>query len=324
MKRIGILTSGGDASGMNAAVRATVRKGLSMGMEVYAIDRGFEGLLDGNIEKMQWHSVGDILQRGGTILRTARSERFRTEEGQERAVSVLDTFGIEGVVVIGGDGSFRGGMELSRRGIHVMGIPGTIDNDLAYTDYTIGFDTAVNTAMEAIDKVRDTSTSHERCSVIEVMGRNAGYLALWCGIANGAEDVLIPEKYDYDEQKLINNIIESRKMGKKHHIIINAEGIGHSQAMATRIEAATGIETRATILGHMQRGGSPTCKDRVYASMMGAMAADLLLEGKKSRVVGYRHGDFVDFDINEALAMEKSVTPYMWEVCESLSHNYRK
>ncbi len=171
--------------------------------------------------------------------------------------------------------------------------------------------------MEAIDKVRDTSTSHERCSIIEVMGRGAGWLALWCGIANGAEDVLIPEKYDYDEQKLINNIIESRKMGKKHHIIINAEGIGHSEAMAKRIEAATGIETRATILGHMQRGGSPTCKDRVYASMMG-------LEGKKSRVVGYRHGDFVDFDINEALAMEKSVTPYMWEVCESLSHNYRK
>ena len=184
--------------------------------------------------------------------------------------------------------------------------------------------TAVNTAMEAIDKVRDTSTSHERCSIIEVMGRGAGWLALWCGIANGAEDVLIPEKYDYDEQKLINNIIESRKMGKKHHIIINAEGIGHSQAMAMRIEAATGIETRATILGHMQRGGSPTCKDRVYASMMGAMAVDLLLEGKKSRVVGYRHGDFVDFDINEALAMEKSVTPYMWEVCESLSHNYKK
>ena len=178
--------------------------------------------------------------------------------------------------------------------------------------------------MEAIDKVRYTSSSHERCSIIEVMGRNAGYLAMWCGIANGAEDVLIPEKYDYDEQKLINNIIASRKAGKKHHIIVNAEGIGHSEAMARRIEAATGIETRATILGHMQRGGNPTCKDRVYASMMGALAVDLLKEGKSCRVVGYRHGEFMDFDINEALAMQKDVSPYMWEVCNSLSHNYNK
>ena len=201
---------------------------------------------------------------------------------------------------------------------------GTIDLDIACTDYTIGFDTAVNTAMEAIDKVRDTSTSHERCSIIEVMGRNAGYLAMWCGIANGAEDVLIPEKYDYDEQKLINNIIASRKAGKKHHIIVNAEGIGHSEAMARRIEAATGIETRATILGHMQRGGNPTCKDRVYASMMGALAVDLLVQGKSCRVVGYRHGEFMDFDINEALAMQKGISDYQWEVCQSLSHNYDK
>ena len=196
--------------------------------------------------------------------------------------------------------------------------------DIACTEYTIGFDTAVNTAMEAIDKVRDTSTSHERCSIIEVMGRNAGYIALWCGIANGAEDVLLPERYDYDEQKLINNIIESRKAGKKHHIIINAEGIGHSEAMAKRIEAATGIETRATILGHMQRGGSPTCKDRVYASIMGAKAVDLLLEGKSCRVVGYRHGEYVDFDINEALSMKKDISEYQVEVCSSLSHNYSK
>ena len=262
---------------------------------------------------MTARDVSDTIERGGTILYTARCAEFRTAEGQQRGAEICRKHGIDGLVVIGGDGSFAGAQKLANLGINTIGIPGTI-----------GFDTAVNTAMEAIDKVRDTSTSHERCSIIEVMGRGAGWLALWCGIANGAEDVLIPEKYDYDEQKLINNIIESRKMGKKHHIIINAEGIGHSQAMATRIEAATGIETRATILGHMQRGGSPTCKDRVYASMMGAMAVDLLLEGKKSRVVGYRHGDFVDFDINEALAMEKSVTPYMWEVCESLSHNYRK
>ena len=227
-------------------------------------------------------------------------------------------------MVIGGDGSFAGAQKLANLGINTIGVPGTIDLDIACTEYTIGFDTAVNTAMEAIDKVRDTSTSHERCSIIEVMGRGAGYLALWCGIANGAEDILIPEKYDYDEQRLINNIIESRKSGKKHHIIINAEGIGHSEAMAKRIEAATGIETRATILGHMQRGGSPTCKDRVYASMMGAMAVDLLVAGKSCRVVGYRHGEFVDFDINEALAMHKDVDSYMWEVCQSLSHNYKK
>ena len=269
-------------------------------------------------------SLPDHVKKELQIMCCLLYTSFRTAEGQQRGAEICRKHGIDGLVVIGGDGSFAGAQKLANLGINTIGIPGTIDLDIACTEYTIGFDTAVNTAMEAIDKVRDTSTSHERCSIIEVMGRGAGWLALWCGIANGAEDVLIPEKYDYDEQKLINNIIESRKMGKKHHIIINAEGIGHSQAMATRIEAATGIETRATILGHMQRGGSPTCKDRVYASMMGAMAVDLLLEGKKSRVVGYRHGDFVDFDINEALAMEKSVTPYMWEVCESLSHNYRK
>ena len=321
---IGVLTSGGDAPGMNAAIRAVVREAIAKGKKVKGIKRGYAGLLQEEIIDMEAKDVSDIIQRGGTILQTARCMEFTTAEGQQRGAEICKKHGIDGIIVIGGDGSFAGAQKLANLGINAVGIPGTIDLDIACTEYTIGFDTAVNTAMEAIDKVRDTSTSHERCSIIEVMGRGAGWLALWCGIANGAEDVLIPEKYDYDEQKLINNIIESRKMGKKHHIIINAEGIGHSQAMATRIEAATGIETRATILGHMQRGGSPTCKDRVYASMMGAMAVDLLLEGKKSRVVGYRHGDFVDFDINEALAMEKSVTPYMWEVCESLSHNYRK
>ena len=321
---IGVLTSGGDAPGMNAAIRAVVREAIAKGKKVKGIKRGYAGLLQEEIIDMEAKDVSDIIQRGGTILQTARCMEFTTAEGQQRGAEICKKHGIDGIIVIGGDGSFKGAQKLAGLGINTIGLPGTIDLDIACTEYTIGFDTAVNTAMEAIDKVRDTSTSHERCSIIEVMGRGAGWLALWCGIANGAEDVLIPEKYDYDEQKLINNIIESRKMGKKHHIIINAEGIGHSQAMATRIEAATGIETRATILGHMQRGGSPTCKDRVYASMMGAMAVDLLLEGKKSRVVGYRHGDFVDFDINEALAMEKSVTPYMWEVCESLSHNYRK
>ena len=324
IKTIGVLTRGGDAPAMNAAVRAVARIGKERGLNVKGIRKGYNGLLNEDIIDLTPKETADTIFRGGTILFTARCEEFKTEEGQKRGAEICKAHGIEGLVVIGGDGSFQGARKLAALGINTIGVPGTIDLDIACTEYTIGFDTAVNTAMEAIDKVRDTSTSHERCSIIEVMGRGAGWLALWCGIANGAEDVLIPEKYDYDEQKLINNIIESRKMGKKHHIIINAEGIGHSQAMATRIEAATGIETRATILGHMQRGGSPTCKDRVYASMMGAMAVDLLLEGKKSRVVGYRHGDFVDFDINEALAMEKSVTPYMWEVCESLSHNYRK
>ena len=268
--------------------------------------------------------VSDTIERGGTILYTARCAEFRTEEGQKRGAEICRKHGIDALVVIGGDGSFAGAQKLANLGINTVGVPGTIDLDIACTEYTIGFDTAVNTAMEAIDKVRDTSTSHERCSIIEVMGRNAGYLALWCGIANGAEDILLPEKYDYDEQKVINNIIENRKRGKKHHIIINAEGIGHSEAMAKRIEAATGIETRATILGHMQRGGSPTCKDRVYASIMGAKAVDVLLEGKTQRVIGYKNGEYVDFDINEALAMTKSIPEYTYEIGHALSHNYSK
>ena len=324
VKTIGVLTSGGDAPGMNAAIRAVVRTAINKGMKVKGIMRGYAGLLQEEIVDMDGTSVADTIGRGGTILYTARCPEFMTEEGQKRGAEICRKHNIDGLVVIGGDGSYRGAGKLSALGINTVGLPGTIDLDIACTDYTIGFDTAINTAMEAIDKVRDTSTSHERCSIIEVMGRNAGYLAMWCGIANGAEDVLIPEKYDYDEQKLINNIIASRKAGKKHHIIVNAEGIGHSEAMARRIEAATGIETRATILGHMQRGGNPTCKDRVYASMMGALAVDLLVQGKSCRVVGYRHGEFMDFDINEALAMQKDVSPYMWEVCNSLSHNYKK
>ena len=324
IKTIGVLTSGGDAPGMNAAIRAVVRRGLSSGLNVKGIYKGYNGLLNEEIVDMTARDVSDTIQRGGTVLYTARCAEFRTPEGQQRGAEVCRKHGIEGLVVIGGDGSFAGAQKLANLGINTIGIPGTIDLDIACTEYTIGFDTAVNTAMEAIDKVRDTSTSHERCSIIEVMGRNAGYIALWCGIANGAEDVLLPERYDYDDQKIINNIIENRKKGKKHHIIINAEGIGHSEAMAKRIEAATGIETRATILGHMQRGGNPTCKDRVYASIMGAKAVDLLVEGKTKRVVGYRHGDFVDFDIDEALAMQKDVPEYQVEVCASLSHNYSK
>lgn len=319
IETIAVLTSGGDAPGMNAAIRAVVRQALSRGKKVKGIKRGYAGLLQEEIIDLEARSVSDIIQRGGTILATARCKEFTTPEGQQQGAEICRKHGIDGVVVIGGDGSFKGAQKLASLGINTIGIPGTIDLDIACTEYTIGFDTAVNTAMDAIDKVRDTSTSHERCSIIEVMGRGAGFIALWCGIANGAEDILLPEKYDYDEQKLVNNIINNRKRGKKHHIIINAEGIGHSTSMAKRIEAATGVETRATILGHMQRGGSPTCKDRVYASTMGAFAADLLCDGKSNRVVGYRHGEFVDFDIDEALSMEKAISEYQFNICESLS-----
>ena len=319
VKTIGVLTSGGDAPGMNAAIRAVVRQAITKGLNVKGIKRGYAGLLQEEIIDMHAQDVSDIIQRGGTILQTARCMDFTTPEGQQKGAEICKKHGIDGVVVIGGDGSFAGAQKLANLGINTIGLPGTIDLDIASTEYTIGFDTAVNTAMEAIDKVRDTSTSHERCSIIEVMGRGAGYIALWCGIANGAEDILLPEKYNYDEQMIVNHIIENRKRGKKHHIIINAEGIGHSTSMAKRIEAATGVETRATILGHMQRGGSPTCKDRVYASTMGAKAVDLLLEGKTNRVVGYRHGEFVDFDIDEALAMQKGIPEYQWEICRNLS-----
>ena len=319
IKTIGVLTSGGDASGMNAAIRAVVRKAIYNGKKVKGIYRGYSGLLNEEIRDMSARDVSDTIARGGTILGTARCAEFRTEEGQKLGAEICKKHGIDGLVVIGGDGSFAGAQKLAALGVNTIGVPGTIDLDIACTEYTIGFDTAINTAMEAIDKVRDTSTSHERCSIIEVMGRHAGYIALYCGIANGAEDILVPERYNYDEQELINNIIRSRKRGKKHHIIINAEGIGHSTSMARRIQAATGVETRATILGHMQRGGSPTCKDRVYASMMGAYAADLLCAGKTNRVVGYLHGDFTDFDIDEALAMQKDLPEYMWEVAKALS-----
>ena len=297
---IGVLTSGGDAPGMNAAIRAVVRQAISKGKKVKGIKRGYAGLLNEEIIDMNGQSVSDTISRGGTILQTARCMEFTTPEGQQKGAEICKKHGIDAIVVIGGDGSFKGAQKLAALGINTIGLPGTIDLDIACTDYTIGFDTAVNTAMEAIDKVRDTSTSHERCRIIEVMGRNAGYIALWCGIANGAEDILLPERYDGNEQYLINRIIENRKRGKKHHIIINAEGIGHSTSMARRIEAATGIETRATIIGHIQRGGTPTCKDRVYASIMGARAAELLSEGKSNRIVAYKCGESVDFSIQAA------------------------
>lgn len=319
VQTIGVLTSGGDAPGMNAAIRAVVRQAISKGKKVKGIKRGYAGLITEDIVDMEAKDVSDIIQKGGTILQTARCPEFRTEEGQKRGAEVCRKYGIDGIVVIGGDGSFRGAQKLAAQGINTIGLPGTIDLDISCTDYTIGFDTAVNTAMQAIDKIRDTASSHERCSIIEVMGRDAGYIALWCGLANGAEQVLIPEKYDYDEQKIVDNIIANRKRGKKHYIIINAEGIGHSTSMARRIEAATGMETRATILGHMQRGGSPTCKDRVYASTMGAIAVDLLCEGKSNRLVAYKGGRFVDFDIDEALAMTKDISDYQFNIGRNLS-----
>ncbi len=318
VKTIGVLTSGGDAPGMNAAIRAVVRTALNKGLKVKGIMRGYAGLLQEEIVDMNGKSVADIIGRGGTILYTARCPEFTTPEGQQLGADMCRKHGIDGLVVIGGDGSYRGAGKLSALGVNTVGLPGTIDLDIACTDYTIGFDTAINTAMEAIDKVRDTSTSHERCSIIEVMGRHAGYIALWCGIANGAEDILLPERYDGNEQILINRIIENRKRGKKHHIMINAEVIGHSASMARRIEAATGLETRATILGYMQRGGSPTCKDRVYASIMGAKAVQILHEGRTNRAVAYKHGEFTDFDIQEALNMKKDIPEDQFEISKLL------
>lgn len=320
VKTIGVLTSGGDAPGMNATIRAVVRTALSNGLKVKGIMKGYSGLLDEEIIDMDAKSVSDIINRGGTILYTARCHRFRDPEWQRKGAEICKKHGIDGVVVIGGDGSFQGASRLAENGINTIAIPGTIDLDIACTDYTIGFDTAVNTAMEAIDKVRDTSTSHERCSIIEVMGREAGYIALWCGIANGAEEILTVEHYDKsDEERIIKSVLEKRKIGKKHHIIVNAEGVGDSYGLAKRIEEATGVEARATIIGHIQRGGNPTCKDRVYASTMGAKAVDLLVQGKSNRVVAYKSGEFVDFDIQEALSMKKDLDPYLYEMAKKLS-----
>ncbi len=267
VRTIGVLTSGGDAPAMNAATRAVVRVGLERGLNVKGIRKGYNGLLNEDIIDLTSRHTADSISRGGTILFTARCDEFKTPEGQKRGAEVCREQGIDGLVVIGGDGSFQGAQRLAELGINTIGIPGTIDLDIACTEYTIGFDTAVNTAMEAIDKIRDTSTSHERCSIVEVMGRGAGYIALWCGMATGAEDILIPESFDGNmpklEQQIIEHLLRNRALGKTHHMIINAEGVGHSYGMAKRIEAATGIETRATILGHMQRGGSPTAKDSI-------------------------------------------------------------
>ena len=315
---IGVLTSGGDAPGMNAAVRAVVRTAVHAGMKVKGIRRGYSGLLEEDFIDMETRTVADIIQRGGTILYTARCPEMMRPEGPEKAAYICRKNGIDALVVIGGDGSYRGALEISKHGINVIAIPGTIDLDVASSDYTIGFDTALNTAMDAIDRVRDTSASHERCSIIEVMGRKAGHIALWCGIANGAEEILIPERYDYEEQAIIDRIAERKKLGKKLHIIINAEGVGDSNGMAKRIEAATGLETRATIIGYIQRGGSPTCRDRVFASAMGSRAVDILLDGASNRAVCFRNGEFWDIDLAEAIAMKKDIDTSLWDISRKL------
>ncbi|MGL4736064.1 MAG: 6-phosphofructokinase [Cellulosilyticaceae bacterium] len=316
---IGVLTSGGDAPGMNAAIRSVVRTAISRGIKVMGIRKGYNGLLSGDVYEMDTRSVSDIIQRGGTILQTARCKEFMSAEGQQRGAEMCRQFGIDGLVVIGGDGSFQGAEKLANLGINTIGIPGTIDLDIACTDYTVGFDTSVNTAMDAINKIRDTSTSHQRCSIVEVMGRHAGYIALWCAINSGAEMVLLPEKERPTDEEIVKNILANQERGKKHYLIVVAEGVGGSEQLAKKIEEVTGIETRATILGHLQRGGSPTAVDRMHASMMGAKAVDLLCEGKAKRVVSYVKGDYVDYDINEALKMTKDIDSYMYNLSEILS-----
>ncbi|MBP1947768.1 6-phosphofructokinase [Virgibacillus litoralis] len=318
MKKIGVLTSGGDAPGMNAAIRAVVRKSIFHDMEIYGVKNGFQGLIDGNIEKMDVGSVGDIIQRGGTVLRSARCEEFKTDEGQQKGIEQLRKHGIEGLIVIGGDGSFRGAQKLSEKGYPCIGVPGTIDNDISGTDFTIGFDTALNTIIEAIDKIRDTATSHERTYVIEVMGRDAGDLALWAGLADGAESILIPEKSD-DFQDVILRLNRGHERGKKHSIIILAEGVGSGFAYGKRIQEETNLETRVTVLGHIQRGGSPTASDRVLASRLGAMAVDLLLSGKGGRMVGIQNNQIVDHDILGVLSEKHKINHDMYQLSKELS-----
>ena len=319
MKRIAVLTSGGDAPGMNAALRAVVRTGLSLGMEVYGITHGYEGLLNGEIKEMQWKSVGEIMQRGGTILRTARSKRFLEEQWQEHAINILKAFGIEGVVVIGGDGSFHGGLELSKRGIPVIGVPGTIDNDLGYTDFTIGFDTAVNTVLSLISNIRDTSTSHGRATVIEVMGRRCGDIALHAGMAGGADYILLPE-LPVDVNNICMEMLRGQQAGKGHILIIKAEGVELStDELVATLEKVTSIETRAVVLGYIQRGGSPTERDRVLASLTGAKAAQLLYNDSDSRAVGIVGGEIVSFDLEEALTMKRPFNQEMYDLAVMLS-----
>ena len=305
MKTIGVLTSGGDAPGMNAAVRSIVRSAEAMGIKVKGVMRGYNGLIENHFVDLDIRSVSDIIQRGGTALYTARCPKFKTEEGIAEAIKNCKESGIEGLIVIGGDGSFRGARDLSLRGIPCVGIPATIDNDISSTDYTIGFDTAMNTVVELVDKLRDTACSHDRCSVVEVMGHGAGDLALQCGLAVGATSVIVPEK-EYDPDAVIKKIIDTQKRGRNHFIIVVSEGLCDVRELAKQIEEATGIESRATILGHIQRGGSPTLRDRVVASKMGYAAVELLKDGIGNRVIALKHCAIVNYDIFEALNMPKT------------------
>lgn len=319
IQRVGVLTSGGDAPGMNAAIRAVVRSGLYRKFRIFGIQRGYEGLLDGEIAEMNNHSVSNIISRGGTILLTARCKEFMTEEGVRRGKAMCEIFKLDALVVIGGDGSFRGARDLHRIGVPVIGIPATIDNDLGCSDYTIGYDTAMNTVKEAIDRIKDTAYSHERCSVVEVMGRNAGYIALNCGIAGGAEACIIPEKHFDLNEDIIKPILACRNAGKHHYIIINAEGVGGTMEIAQKIHDITGITTTTTILGHQQRGGSPTVRDRVAASLFGAKATELLSKGITGRIIALKGENVVDYDIEEALEMKKTIDDSLIETSKILS-----
>ena len=318
IKKIGVLTSGGDAPGMNAAVRAVVRTALNKGVEVVGIVGGYTGLINGEIIDFNLRSVSEIIHRGGTVLYSSRCPEFKTEEGILKAVETCKKHGIDGIVTIGGDGTFRGARDLSLHGIPCVGIPATIDNDIASTDYTIGFDTAMNTVMEMVDRLRDTAQSHARCSVVEVMGRGAGYLALRTGIAVGAVSILVPE-VEYNIDEIVERMMKTKKTGKKHFIIVVAEGIGKVKYIAKEIEDKTGIETRATVLGHVQRGGRPTVRDRVMASRMGYAAVELLVQGVGNRVISFTDNKIVDFDIYEALSMERKFDYELYDIAHEIS-----
>lgn len=314
MKTIGVLTSGGDAPGMNAAVRAIVRTGIVMGLRVIGIRRGYSGLISGDMVEMNLRSVSDTIHRGGTILYTARCSEFKTEAGMQRAIEVCHEMGIDGIAVIGGDGSFRGAKDLSERGIPCVGLPGTIDNDITSSEYTIGFDTSINTVMQMVDRLRDTTESHDRCSVVEVMGRGAGYIALYAGIAVGATSIIVPEiPFDLDRD-IIDRMKNTQKTGKKHYIIIVCENVCDVGELAKTLQERTGIETRATILGHVQRGGSPTVRDRVVASEMGYHAVELLAKGTGNRVVVMKDNKVIDYDIFEALEMTKPFEKHLFDI----------
>lgn len=318
MKTIGILTSGGDAPGMNAAIRAVIRTGIFHGVKMMGIKQGYQGLIDGEIEEMNLSSVADIIHRGGTMLRSSRSNEFQTEEGFEKALNVIKIFGIDGLIVLGGDGTFKGARALSKAGIPTIGIPCTIDNDLGYTDFSIGFLTAVETVVDAISKLRDTSTSHGRANIIEVMGRHCGDIALYAGMAGGGESIIVPE-IDFNLDEVCKKLINGRNRGKLHHIIVLAEGVGNAYDVAEQIDLKTGIDTRVTILGHIQRGGTPTTIDRIMASQMGRVAVELLLGGKSDRALGIKCNEIINLDISEALIIKKVFNKDMYETAQILS-----